>query len=257
PLMKPIVLCLSGLDPCGGAGIQADIEAINAMGAHAASIITCLTLQDTQNVYELNPVNPQLIRKQARTIFSDMPVQAIKIGLIGSAEVAHAIADILQQHPEIPVILDPILTAGGGNPLASEALIDIFKSAIIPCCRLITPNIPEARRLTHNASDLLHALPRLGAEASLITGSHDDTHDVKHVLIMSHQIHEWSYPRLPHEYHGSGCTLAASIAALMAKNLDTQSAVKQALDYTYRTLKNAQPLGQGQWIPLRLETKPS
>lgn len=253
--MKPIVLCFSGLDPSGGAGIQADIEAINAMGAHAASIITCLTQQDTKNVYELSPVDPQLISKQAKIIFKDMPVKLIKIGLIGSAEIAQAIADILQQHPQIPVLLDPVLAAGGGNSLASDTLIDVIKSTIIPRCRLITPNIPEARRLTYNASDLLQALPPLGAEACLLTGSHADTQDVKHTLIMPHQIHEWSYPRLPQEYHGSGCTLAASIAALMAKGLDTPSACKQALDYTYLTLQSAQPLGQGQWIPQRLETR--
>lgn len=254
--MKPIVLCFSGLDPSGGAGIQADIEAINAMGAHAASIITCLTEQDTQNVYKISPVDPDLIARQAGVIFDDMPVGLIKVGLIGSTEVAQAIADISQQHPEIPLLLDPILAAGGGSELASNGLLAILKTDLIPRCRLITPNIPEARRLTGHASDLLQALPRLGAEACLLTGSHDDTPEVNHVLLTSDQQYQWRYPRLPHEYHGSGCTLAASIAALMAQGLDTQTAVKQALDYTYQTLKNAQPLGQGQWLPLRLETLP-
>lgn len=252
--MKPIVLCFSGLDPTGGAGIQADIEAINAMGAHAASIVTCLTVQDTQNIHELSPVAPELISKQSMAIFVDMPIKAIKIGLIGSVEVAKVIAKILEQHAEIPLVLDPILAAGGGSQLASDALIEILKTDIIPHCRLITPNIPEARRLTNN-SDLLRALPQLGAKASLLTGSHADTSDVKHTLLMPDNSYQWHYPRLEQEYHGSGCTLAASISALIAKELDTKQAVEQALDYTYQTLKNAQPLGKGQWIPQRLESK--
>lgn len=251
--MKPVVLCFSGLDPSGGAGIQADIEAINAMGAHAASIITCLTVQDTQNVYELQPVAAELIARQARVIFNDMPVKMIKLGLIGSVEVAEVIADIRQQHPEIPVLLDPILAAGGGSELASDTLLETIRTAIIPQCRIITPNIPEARRLTHQAEDLLQALPLLGAEACLLTGSHDHGSDVKHVLLMKDGSHQWHYPRLPQEYHGSGCTLAASIAALMAKGLNTKQAVKRALDYSYQTLEKAQPLGQGQWLPQRLE----
>ena len=253
--MKPIVLCFSGLDPSGGAGIQADIEAINAMGAHAASIITCLTVQDTQNVYEISPIGPDLIARQAAAIFDEMPVKLIKVGLIGSAEVAQVIADILQQQPEIPLVLDPILAAGGGSELASEALLAILKTDIIPRCRLITPNIPEARRLTGHASDLIQALPQLGAEACLLTGSHDDTPEVNHLLLTSDSQYQWRYPRLPHEYHGSGCTLAASIAARLAQDITIEQAVKQALDYTYETLENAQPLGKGQWIPLRQEIK--
>ena len=253
--MKPVVLCFSGLDPSGGAGIQADIEAINAMGAHAASIITCLTVQDTKNVYELSTVDPELVHKQANTVLNDMSIKVIKIGLIGSYEVATVIADILHQHPEIPVVLDPILAAGGGSDLANDSLVDTIKTAIIPRCRIITPNLPEARRLTHSASDLFQALPLLGAKACLLTGSHADTSDVIHILLMSGTQQQWSYPRLPHEYHGSGCTLAASIAALMANGFDTRTAVKQALDYTYQTLNDAQALGQGQWIPQRLENK--
>lgn len=249
--MKPVVLCFSGLDPTGGAGIQADIEAIRAVGGHTASIISCLTVQDTRNVQAMVPIDAELISRQADVIFNDMPVRVIKLGLIGSVEVALAIAEILQQHREIPVVLDPVLAAGGGNQLATQALIDILKSRIIPHCRLITPNIPEAQRLTGTDSDLPANLLLLGAQACLLTGSHGDTDDVNHVLIEKDRQQEWHYPRLPHEYHGSGCTLSASISAHLALELELTDAVKRGLDYTYHSLTQALPLGRGQWLPQR------
>lgn len=250
--MKPVVLCFSGLDPTGGAGIQADIEAIAAQGGHAASIITAVTVQDSHNVKSFQTLAPSLITAQAHAILDDMAVAAIKIGMLGSVEVATAIATIIQTRPSIPVIFDPVLAAGGGTDLAGDILVDTIKTSILPLCRLITPNIPEAERLCAQSTPSSAALLNLGADAVLLTGTHADTDQVEHQLIDSAQPPQrFDYPRLPHNYHGSGCTLSASIAALIATGLPLSDAVQQALDYTYRTLQQAQALGQGQLFPNR------
>lgn len=250
--MKPVVLCFSGLDPTGGAGIQADIEAIAAQGGHAASIITAVTVQDSHNVKSFQTLAPSLITAQAQAILDDMAVAAIKIGMLGSVEVATAIAAIIQARPSIPVIFDPVLAAGGGTDLAGDILVDTIRTNILPHCRLITPNIPEAERLCAQTEPSSTALLNLGADAILLTGTHADTEQVEHQLVdSSHSLQRFEYPRLPHDYHGSGCTLSASIAALIAAGLSLSDAVQEGLDYTYRTLQQAQALGQGQLIPNR------
>jgi len=251
---KPVVLCFSGLDPTGGAGIQADIEAIIAHHAHPASIITTLTVQDTHNVYDFEIVKPALIIKQAETILNDMNIAAIKIGMLGSAEVAKAIHYILKKHPDIPVIFDPILAAGGGTELASEELIETIVEFIVPLCFMITPNTHEAQKLTHN-SNLDKAAEKLlshGAKNILITGTHADTKRVEHKLFSNDSfLKTYYYSRLEKEYHGSGCTLAASIAGLIAHKQGLEMAIHHALDYCYETLVHANQIGQGQLIPQR------
>ena len=254
PQHKPVVLCFSGLDPTGGAGIQADIEAINAHHAHPTSIITALTIQDTHNVHDFEIVNPALIIKQAEAILNDIHVSAIKIGMLGSAEVAKAIHFILRKHPHIPVIFDPILAAGGGTELASEDLIESIVEYIAPFCFMMTPNTHEAEKLTHN-SKLDKAAEKLlsyGAKNILITGTHADTKKVEHKLFSKNSsLKTYYYSRLDNEYHGSGCTLAASIASLIAHGQGLEMAIHHALDYCYETLVHANQIGQGQLIPQR------
>ena len=250
----PIVLCFSGLDPTGGAGIQADIETINAHHAHAASIITTLTIQDTHNIYDFEAVSADLITRQAETVLNDMNVSAIKIGMLGSTRVTLAIHRILKKHPHIPVIFDPILAAGGGTEVATEELIHAIIELIVPFCFIITPNTLEAQKLTHKIK-MDEASSRLlnhGAKNVLITGTHDKTDQVEHELFSNNSIlKKYFYSRLENEYHGSGCTLAASIAALVALNKNLDVAIEQALDFSYETLLHANALGQGQLIPQR------
>lgn len=251
----PVVLCFSGLDPTGGAGIQADIETINKHGCHAAPIISANTVQDTCNVSYFEPVTTELILRQARTIFSDMTVSAIKIGMLGTSETARAVSSLLEQNPDIPVIFDPVLFAGGGSSLSQSNLVDTIKSHIIPHTHLITPNIPEVHHLTSDAitsEQAAQMLNELGAEFVLLTGTHSKSENVIHELYYQNmQIESFSYKRLPNNYHGSGCTLAASLAALIAKGTLATEACKAALDYTYASLQHAQALGRGQLIPRR------
>lgn len=251
---RPVVLSFSGHDPSGGAGMQADIETLVSHQCHAASVITALTEQDTRNVKKLIPQNPENIISQANTVLNDLPVNAFKIGLIGHHETAIAIYAILKQYPHIPVILDPVLAAGGGTDLSTDRLITTMVDLLLPCTTVLTPNSEEARRLA-GLSDLDEcglALLDKGCEYVLITGAHEDTPTVSNQLF--HDLRCWetySWDRLPYSYHGSGCTLAASIAALMAHGMEPAQAVMEAQEFTWNSLKSAYTTGKGQLNPNR------
>ncbi len=252
---RPVVLCFSGHDPSGGAGVQADIEAIISHQCHCASVITCLTEQDSRNVKTLLPQSAEAILQQADTLLSDFEIAAVKIGLIGNAEIALALVKILQTLPGIPVVLDPVLAAGGGTALSNQALLEVIIEQLLPLTTLVTPNSEEARKLAQH-DDLLSCgeyLQQRGADYVLITGSHEATDTVDNLLLMPEHRHEiFHWQRLPDQYHGSGCTLASAIAALLAQGLDMFTAVSEAQDFTWQALAAAYRPGQGQHNPNRL-----
>lgn len=252
---RPIVLCFSGHDPSGGAGIQADIETIISHQCHAASVITALTEQDSRNVKKLIPQQPKDIVSQAETLLADFSVGAFKIGLIGHHETAKAIQQILRDHPRIPVVLDPVLAAGGGTAMADRELLDTLTEGLLPLITVLTPNSQEARRLA-GLDDLAECgrnLQAKGAEYVLITGTHETSDLVHNRLFMPDgQTETFKWERLPHSYHGSGCTLASAVAALLAQGLDTFTAVTEAQEFTWQSLAAAYRPGQGQHNPDRL-----
>ncbi|MEW5837265.1 MAG: hydroxymethylpyrimidine/phosphomethylpyrimidine kinase [Pseudomonadota bacterium] len=252
----PVVLVFAGLDPTGGAGLSADIEAIISQGCHAAPIATALTVQNTRNVLDVRTLDPLWVIEQARALIEDMPIAAVKIGMVGSAGMVEAIHTLLRDLPRVPVILDPVLQAGGGAELASAALIEAMRELLLPQSTIITPNSLEARRLAPGA-DNLHAcalsLLEQGSEYVLITGAHEPTDEVENLMFGGHRLLEsFSWPRLEGEFHGSGCTLASAIAGLMAQGNEPMSAVHQAQDYTWQALEQAYRLGRGQLLPNRL-----
>ncbi len=251
----PIVLSFSGHDPCGGAGVQADIETIRSHHCHSCSVITALTEQDSHNVKQIIPQAAENIVRQAQTVLADLPVAVIKIGLIGHADTALAIVQILQQYPHIPVVLDPILAAGGGKALADEHLTDIIAQQLTPLTTVLTPNSLEARRLSGRQSlaECGAALLTQGAKHVLITGAHEDSAQVQNHLYNADgttQTYHWD--RLPGHYHGSGCTLASAVAALLALGLDAETAIHEAQDFTWQALEVAYRTGSGQLNPNRL-----
>lgn len=257
----PVVMTLAGNDPSGGAGIAADIETLISLGCHPVPVITALTVQDTRTVQALLPVEPDKILAQARTVLEDMPVAAFKIGVIGSADNAIALHTLLMTYPEIPVVLDPVLAAGSGTKLANAALIEAMQTLLLPQVTVLTPNSMEARQLAPESDTLAAcamALLGRGCEYVLVTGGHEPTDKVTNRLYGNHRLldtRRWS--RLPNEYHGSGCTLSAAIAALLAQEQDLhpeaiRSAIYQAQDYTWRSLKKAYRVSRGQHIPHRL-----
>lgn len=256
PASIPVVMALSGHDPSGGAGIQADIEALASHGCHCAPVITAITVQDTQDVKSYAPLDGALIMEQARAVLEDMPVAVIKIGLLGSTEAVEAIHSVLQDYPEIPVILDPVLASGNGASLADDEILEAIDSLLLPNTTVLTPNSLEARILAPEADNLdacAMALLERGCEFVLITGTHENTPHVSNSLYGNHRLLEtYTWERLANSYHGSGCTLAASIAGLLAQGLEPQSAIHEAQEYTWETLAHGYRVGMGQPIPNRL-----
>lgn len=252
----PVVMTFAGNDPTGGAGIQADIEAIASMGCQAAPVITALTVQDTQNVMRFEPVNPALVVEQARAVLEDIPVAAFKIGMLGSIEIAEVIHTLLRDYPDIPVVLDPVLAAGGGHAFTDEELVNAIKELLIPQATVVTPNSEEARLLAPEADTLdacAQELLSLGCDLVLITGTHESSPTVDNILYGNmRRLETFSWERLPHSYHGSGCTLASSIAGLLAQGLEPFSAIHEAQEYTWETLKHGYRVGMGQHLPNRL-----
>lgn len=252
---KPKVLCFSGLDPSGGAGIQADIEALFSVGCHCLPVITTLTVQDTRNVMSAQPVEPALLIQQARAVLEDISVQAVKIGLLGSIGTIEVIHTILKDYPKLPVVLDPILWAGGGYEFSPDDIAAALKSLLVPLSTVLTPNTLELRALTRGADTLdagASALLDMGCAHVLSTGTHAETDKVVNTLYTPHQSPQnFEWPRLPNEYHGSGCTLAASLAAYLAHGFEIAEAARRAQQFTWDALNAGDRPGFGQWLPNR------
>ncbi len=251
----PAVMTFSGNDPTGGAGIQADIEALASMGCHTAPVITSLTIQDTQDIQGYVPIDASLLVQQARAVLEDMPIAVFKIGMLGSVDVIEAVHSILSDYADIPVVLDPVLVAGGGSEIADEEMIDAIITLLLPQTTILTPNSIEARILAQEADSLeacAQELLEMGCEYVLVTGTHEATTHVTNTLYGNRrQLESFTWDRLPDSYHGSGCTLASAIAGLLAQGLAPLSAVHEAQEYTWESLRSGYRLGMGQHLPNR------
>jgi len=261
PLTPPIVLVFAATDPSGGAGLQADILTLSSMGCHPLSVVTAVTIQDTMGVEDFMPIDAEWVADQARCVLEDMPVAAFKIGVLGSVENINAIAEVVSDYPDVPLVLDPVLSSGRGDELASDEMISALRELLIPQTTILTPNSVEARRLAHEegeeASEDLAACARrllgFGCEYVLITGTHENSPQVVNTLYgQDGVIRSDSWERLPGSYHGSGCTLASALAATVANGVDIAEAVRDAQEYTWQALKAAFRPGMGQHLPDRL-----
>ncbi|MEE9425348.1 MAG: bifunctional hydroxymethylpyrimidine kinase/phosphomethylpyrimidine kinase [Methylococcales bacterium] len=250
------VLSIAGHDPTGGAGIQADIEVINSMQCHACSVITTLTVQNTENVLTISPTATDLINTQLQILCEDIDIDAIKIGLLGSAKIANLIAQHLALFNKTPIVCDPVLAAGGGTVLAKPELIEVIRDELLPLVTLVTPNSLEARQLAPESRDLKQCAETIlssGCQFVLITGTHEPSDDVINQLYdQNGLLKTYRWPRLPYEYHGSGCTLSAAIAALLAQGATMTDAIEQAQQYTWDSLKTGYQPGQYQYVPNRI-----
>nr|BAL52437.1 phosphomethylpyrimidine kinase [uncultured Gammaproteobacteria bacterium] len=247
------VLTISGHDPTGGAGIQADIEAILSHGGHPLSLISCLTAQDTRDVKEIFPQAANALAEQLQVLLDDIPVRAVKLGLLGTVEIVQTVASALRRYrPEI-VVLDPVLSAGGGKPLADDLLIQALREELLPLTTVLTPNRLEAQRLTGQtqtdacAEELLQS----GCKAVLITGGDEPTPLIYNTLYHNGGRKTFTWERLPHGAHGSGCTLASALTALLARGLPLEEAARKAQQYTWNAIKHGFKLGHGQSLPRR------
>ena len=259
--IPPIVLSFAASDPSGGAGMQADIMTLSSMGCHPLTVLTAVTVQDSVGVEGILPLDGDWVSDQARTLLEDMPVAVFKLGLLGSVEAIAAIAEVISDYPDIPVVLDPVLASGRGDELATEEMVAALHELLLPQTTVLTPNSMEARRLAQDDSledddpDLAECARRLikaGVQYVLITGTHENTAKVVNTLYgESGVIRSDSWDRLPGSYHGSGCTLASAIAANLASGLEIGEAVRDAQEYTWQTLSHGFRPGMGQHIPDR------
>ena len=252
----PIVMVFAGHDPSGGAGIQADIETLTSLGCHPCTVITALTAQDTGGVKDFAAVDATFMVEQARAVLEDMPVAAFKIGMTASVDIIEAIHILLQDYAGIPVVFDPVMAAGGGGSLARENLIDAFHDLLVPCASIVTPNTLEAKTLCSDADSLDACAQQLmaqGAEYVLITGGHEAQPNIENRL-WGHRrfLESYQQTRIAGEFHGTGCTLASSIAGYLAHGASMPGAVRDAQSYTAKAIAHGRRLGMGQLIPDRL-----
>jgi hydroxymethylpyrimidine/phosphomethylpyrimidine kinase len=233
------VLSIAGSDPSGGAGIQADLKAFSALGAYGMAAITALTAQNTQGVRSFQTVEPGFVAEQIDAIFADVRVDAVKIGMVATAAIAAAIADRLRQHAMRNIVLDPVMVAKSGHHLLREDAVAALRDTLVPMARVITPNLPEAGVLLGTPApeslvDMQRAvrdLHRLGPEWVLLKGGHLMGEDSTDLLFDGKTITEIPGRRIEtRNTHGTGCTLSASIAALLPR-FDMVEAVRRAKAY--------------------------
>jgi hydroxymethylpyrimidine/phosphomethylpyrimidine kinase len=244
--MRPVVLCFSGLDPSGGAGLQADIEAIGQAGAHAAVACTAITVQSSQQVFGFEACAAELVEAQATTVLDDLSVAVIKSGMLGTIDNIAMLTRLFAERiisTDIPFVLDPVLVANSGGSLGDEkTLVTAFRK-LLPYATLITPNTHELRALS-GEQDLHIGAQKLcaqGTQAVLVKTSHDfDSGDIEQYLyIKGDMVHQSTLPRLEGEFHGSGCSLASFIAGRLAMGDDLITAVIVADGWMTKTLMAA------------------
>ncbi|KEF30338.1 Hydroxymethylpyrimidine phosphate kinase ThiD [Marinobacter nitratireducens] len=217
-------------------------------------VVTCLTVQDTTNVYGAEAIDPALIRQQIECVAKDAPIHAIKTGALGSAAIVDVLVDFVQQHPEIPVITDPVIKAAGGGDLADDELVNAMKTRLFPVSEMITPNGEELAILGDNSNPAQAAstLLNTGCSSVLATGGHGTgMHIVNTLYNHAPEPMRWEIERVGGEYHGTGCTLAAAIAAGRACGLSPRAAISQAQNYVNHAILHALKVGKGQPVPDR------
>lgn len=252
--MKGRVLIIAGSDSGGGAGIQADIKAVSMLGGFAATAITALTAQNTLGVHGIFGVDPDFIRQQMQVVLRDIGADALKTGMLHSAEVIEAVASVIEQDaPGVPLVVDPVMVAKGGAALLQDSAAHALVTRMVPKAALLTPNLPEAAVLTgFSVTDLegmrraAAALLKLGPRAVLVKGGHLDHPTVLDLLLTERGETVFESRRIDTRHtHGTGCTLASAIAAGLAQGLAMEPAVARARDYVHRAIETAPGFGQG------------
>jgi hydroxymethylpyrimidine/phosphomethylpyrimidine kinase len=248
------VLVVAGSDSGAGAGIQADLKTVAALGGYATTAVTAITAQDTRGVHEIMRVPPALVRRQMEVVLDDIGADCIKTGMLHDAAIlAAVIAVVTAKAAGIPLVVDPVLVASDGTRLIDAGALALLKHSLIPLTTILTPNAPEAAALTGLAVDDLAgmkraaaALVRLGARAVLVKGGHIDGETVRDVFFDGGTTTVLESPRIATRHtHGTGCTLASAIATGLAQGLAPLAAVERARTYLTEALRTAPGLGQG------------
>ncbi|MEQ8282414.1 MAG: bifunctional hydroxymethylpyrimidine kinase/phosphomethylpyrimidine kinase [Parvibaculum sp.] len=252
--MQGRVLIVAGSDSGGGAGIQADIKSVTAMGGFAMTAVTAITVQNTLGVHGIHEVPVEIVRAQMKAVLEDIGADAVKTGMLHSAAMVEAVAAELGDHAEVPfLIVDPVMVAKGGASLLEGPAVAALKEVLIPLATLVTPNVPEAEVLTgRTIMDIdgqkaaADALLGLGCDAVLVKGGHLEGATLFDVLATQETMQTFSSPRIETRHtHGTGCTLASAIAVLLAQGFELSLAVETARDYVHEAIRTAPGFGQG------------
>ena len=252
--LKGRVLIVAGSDSGGGAGIQADIKTVTALGAYAMTAITALTAQDTNGVQGVVGVEPAFIQQQMRMVLDDIGADAVKTGMLHNAPVIEAVAAVLREKArDIPLVVDPVMYAKGGHPLLEPEAVSALKSVLLPLAGVVTPNIPEAEaiagvpiRTVEDMRNAARAIAELGPRAVLLKGGHMEDGDVTDILFDGEGIEAMTHPRIAtRDTHGTGCTLASALAAGLAQGLTMRAAVRRARAYVLEAIRTAPGFGHG------------
>ena len=255
-------MTFSALDSTGGAGLTADAVTLFALGCHPLSIATGLTIQNTSTFENLQTLPPDFVEKSARLVLEESQVSAFKIGVVGSDKNAAIIANILEDYTDIPVVFDPVLKASSGGELADQNFIAAARQYLIPKASVITPNLAELKALCpelNNASpqECAEFLFAQGAQEILATGGDADSAAIQNLWFSQNGKENFLSPRLIGAFHGSGCTLSSAIAAFLARGESLDSAIPNALEWTWQSLENAFQSGKAQKTPQRFLFKES
>lgn len=256
PSLPRFVVTFSASDPTAGAGLQADALTLAGMGCHPLTVVTGTTAQDTHGVAALRAFEPDWIEQQAALLLAEFRPAAFKLGVLGSARNAQAVAALLARHPSVPVVLDPVLASGRGDPLGDAGLLDALREHLLPLATVATPNGPEARALAGGGArpldDCAAGIIALGCRHVLLTGGHEGSDEVVNTLYDAQgRLREDRWPRLPGSYHGSGCTLASALAARLAHGAALDEACREAQEFTWQALAAGFRPGDGQFLPDR------
>ena len=248
------VLIVAGSDSGGGAGIQADIKTVTALGGYAMTAITALTAQNTEGVYGVHAPPPAFVAEQMRLVLTDIGADCIKIGMLHSVGVIEAVADALEAHAAgVPVVLDPVMVAKGGAPLLEPDAVSAYRTRMPRLATVLTPNLPEASVLldreiatAEDQAAAVDAAQALGAAAVLLKGGHLEGDVVRDLLIERDAVTAFANPRIETRHtHGTGCTLASAIAAGVADGRSLREAVERAIAYVQAAIRTAPGLGRG------------
>lgn len=255
PIMsKPVALTIAGSDSGGGAGIQADLKAMEANGVFGTSALAAVTAQNTETVAQAHDLPPELVARQIEAVATDMDVRATKTGMLSAPEIIEAVADRVSAHDLQPFVVDPVMISKTGFKLLQDEAIETLVHELLPLARVVTPNVHEAEHFAggsiETVDDLQTAAERLlerGPDAVLVKGGHlADSEEAVDVLVDGEDVHTFSAPRIDTKNtHGTGCTYASAIAANLAKGHDLVPAVNRAKRYVTGAIRNALPLGSG------------
>jgi hydroxymethylpyrimidine/phosphomethylpyrimidine kinase len=248
------VLIAAGSDSGGGAGIQADIKTVTALGAYAMTAITALTAQDTNGVAGVVGVEPDFIDRQMRMVLDDIGADAVKTGMLHNVPVIETVAGVLAEKAAgIPLVVDPVMYAKGGHALLEPDAIGALKAKLLPLAAVVTPNIPEAEAIAGvtietvaDMHDAARAIVAMGPRAVLLKGGHMEAAEVTDVLCQGDAVEDMTHPRIETRHtHGTGCTLASAIAAGLAQGMDLSAAVRRARAYVLAAIESAPGFGHG------------